>query len=251
MKSLAILSTVGGAGRTTVLAHMATAFSRLQRPVVAIDLDPQNALGVHLGISPGHTDGWALRFLAGEPIGNAALWADGVHVLPFGRVDGATCLHLLEKLSHDSTWLLRQLGNLAVDQRTLALLDAPPLPSPFALQALEAANVVAALIKPDALTLRLIDQFDALHADIPAAPLIFNCNDPASELGSAVYDIVRDRFAARCVPEVIHTDSAVAEALAADASLFDYAPHSQAAHDMHGLSRWLLARIDAATEVPV
>jgi hypothetical protein len=43
---------------------------------------------------------------------------------------------------------------------------------------------------------------------------------------------------------VIHQDEFIREALATQKTLFDYCPHSQAAHDFNLLQVWLKARMN-------
>ena len=50
MKTIAVVSTAGGTGRTTLSAALAVLLARRGRPVVALDFDPQNMLGAHLGL---------------------------------------------------------------------------------------------------------------------------------------------------------------------------------------------------------
>lgn len=51
MTLLAFASPKGGVGKTTVAAHVAALLAQRGHKVIAIDLDPQNALRLHLGVS--------------------------------------------------------------------------------------------------------------------------------------------------------------------------------------------------------
>ncbi|MET5115538.1 cellulose synthase operon protein YhjQ/BcsQ, partial [Burkholderia pseudomallei] len=51
MKRIAIVSTTGGAGRTMLTAALAALLARDGGPVVALAVDPQNLLGVQLGLA--------------------------------------------------------------------------------------------------------------------------------------------------------------------------------------------------------
>ena len=89
MKVVAIVSAKGGVGKTTLTANLATALSRsIAAPVLAVDLDPQNALGLHLGMSPHELRGLSRSTLANQPLALACLpCTPTLHVLPYGALD--------------------------------------------------------------------------------------------------------------------------------------------------------------------
>ena len=56
MVVFSVVSAKGGVGKTTITANMAMALAG-GRNVVAVDLDPQNALRLHLGVPVEEIDG--------------------------------------------------------------------------------------------------------------------------------------------------------------------------------------------------
>ncbi|MCJ7675902.1 MAG: AAA family ATPase, partial [Sedimentisphaerales bacterium] len=52
MRTIAVLNQTGGEGKTTTVANTAAALAAMGSKVVAIDLDPQAHLTIHLGIEP-------------------------------------------------------------------------------------------------------------------------------------------------------------------------------------------------------
>jgi len=52
MRTIAVLNQKGGVGKTTTVANTAAALAAMGSKVVAIDLDPQAHLTIHLGIEP-------------------------------------------------------------------------------------------------------------------------------------------------------------------------------------------------------
>lgn len=50
MPLICFASPTGGTGRTTLAANVARELSRAGARVIALDLDPQNALGFHFGL---------------------------------------------------------------------------------------------------------------------------------------------------------------------------------------------------------
>ncbi len=52
MRTIAVLNQKGGVGKTTTVVNIAAALASSGSKVIAIDLDPQAHLTIHLGIEP-------------------------------------------------------------------------------------------------------------------------------------------------------------------------------------------------------
>lgn len=65
---VAVVSPKGGVGKTTVVANLATALLDGGRPVTVVDLDPQNALRLHLQMSLDESRGIAVQALQDLPL---------------------------------------------------------------------------------------------------------------------------------------------------------------------------------------
>lgn len=63
MRTLAVLNQKGGVGKTTTVANTAAALAAMGHRVVAIDLDPQAHLTIHLGVEPQTVGGGAYHVL--------------------------------------------------------------------------------------------------------------------------------------------------------------------------------------------
>ena len=245
MQTIAIVSAGGGAGRTMLTATLAGLLAARGRKVLAIDLDPRNNLGLHLGLPLDEADGLAPQLLAGGSWHQAAFQnSDGVRVLPFG-VLAPERLPLLEgALLKSPHWLGEQLAHLALDDDTVVLIDTPRLPSQYAQQAIAAAELTLAVLCPDAsapVTARQVEQHAAGHPVYH----VLNQLDATRTLQRDVLQLLREQLGTRVAPYPIHRDQTVPEAVASNRSLTAYAPHGQAAHDCQGLANWLLERLAA------
>src|ERR1700733_8280287 len=85
MTLICFASPKGGVGKTTLAANVAHQLARGGLRVIALDLDPQNALRLHFGVSLQDTDGFTRR-LAGQPDWPSCLRETpcGVSLLPYG-----------------------------------------------------------------------------------------------------------------------------------------------------------------------
>jgi chromosome partitioning protein len=63
MRTIAVLNQKGGVGKTTTVANTAAALAAMGSRVVAIDLDPQAHLTIHLGVEPQSIEGGSYEVL--------------------------------------------------------------------------------------------------------------------------------------------------------------------------------------------
>ncbi|MES2188256.1 MAG: cellulose biosynthesis protein BcsQ [Pseudomonadota bacterium] len=238
MKVVAIVSAKGGVGKTTVTANLATALAYAGHPVVAVDLDPQNALRFHFGFDPHDVEGISRSTLAGVGWRDNCLQSErGVVLLPYGLLNEEDRRHFEQILDADPGWLASHLAELGLPGNTLVLLDTPPGPSVYLRHALTLADMVVVVTLPDAAsyaTLPMMDNLVQSYCDGRPGFLgqyhLINQADTTRQLAADVAQVMRHRFGAKVIG-TIHRDQAVAEALAYDKSVLDYARDSQAAED--------------------
>lgn len=238
-KVFALVSACGGSGRSTVAANLAGMIARRGREVLAVDLDPRNALGLHLGLPLAETDGWAARALRAENWTDAAFRnSDGVRILPFGRLGLDDISALEDRLSGDRGWLRQRLAEISLAPGAVVLIDTPRLPSQLARQAIEAAQLVVNVMHADTASyagLGLVREAAGGRSLVHVA----NQVEATHALQGDVLQLLRHDLEGRMAPPV-HRDLAVPESVAVNVGLAEHAPHSQATHDFQGLASWLL-----------
>ncbi|WP_426305678.1 cellulose biosynthesis protein BcsQ [Acidovorax facilis] len=251
MKVIAIVSAKGGVGKTTLTANLATA---LQREGVAtllvVDIDPQNALGLHFGADPRSLAGVSRASLAGEDWDTVCVQSpSGVHVLPYGVVNESDRVAFERLLDAHPNWLVQQLQGLALPEDAVVLIDTPPGPSVYMQQALSAAQVVVVVSLPDAasyaalaLMQRLVHTYCTPRPDFSETLYVLNQADGARQLSKDITRVMQDNLGERLVG-VVHEDQAVREALAYDQSVLEYDPQGQAADDLRKCARVLAQRL--------
>jgi cellulose synthase operon protein YhjQ len=253
MKTVALVSTVGGAGRTTLAAALAVLLARRGRPVAAVDLDPQNMLGAFLGLDTFAHAGMG-QVMAGraEPWrGNTWRNAEGVLFAPHGETTLAERAAYEARLAAQPRWLAEALDRIDLPPQALALVDTARFPSQQAAQAVQAADLVLCVVPPEpAACATLARRFASLRQTAATVKVVVNRLNPAREMQRDALSLLRAAVGdALQLAHRVHFDAAMPESLARGGWIFDDVPHSQASHDLHGLANWLDAWLDDAVGV--
>lgn len=244
MFKVALISANGGVGKTALTAHLASVIARRGEPVLALDFDPNNLVGLHFGLTPDNHDGLALRAVSGEAWQDAAFRStDGVSFLPFGELNERQRAAFSDELGKDPRWLCRRLEVVNMPHNAITLIDTPRLPSLYSQQAVCTADLIITVVAADASCYAKLPAVQRKLTDmgrIEQAFYLVNFADAARRLHNDITSVMRLDLGDRLLPYFIHHDEAVPESLASNSSLVDYAPHSQAAHDLQGLASWLI-----------
>jgi len=249
---LSIVSAKGGVGKTTLAANLALALSQ-DLSVVAIDLDPQNALRLHLG-GGAHAgiDGVGRASLEGRAW-SSALSASPVprlSVLPYGQLNESDRDAFEVHLSSHPEWLTQGLRGLGLADSDVVVIDTPPGPSLYQQQVLRAAHFVLVVVHADAASYATLPAMEGLlerycvgREGFLGSAYLLNSVNVGSALSRDVIRVVRGGLGDRVLPMVVHQDESVREALAFDQMVLHYAPHSEASSDIAQVVRWLGQRL--------
>ncbi len=247
---IAVVSAKGGVGKTTVSANLAIALSAAGHQVLAIDLDPQNALRLHFGMDPGAPEGLAPTSLAD------GAWSDVVfkfnnntHYLPFGMINEDGRREFERVLDNDDDWLIHNLAALDLPEDMMVIVDTPPGASVYLRQMLRHAHFGLTVVLPDAASYATIPAMESLYrsycserANFICASYLINQTDSMHQLGRDVADAVHLHLRESVIGS-IHYDQAVSEALAFSQTVLDYDQHSQSSHDFILLAKNVAHRL--------
>ncbi|MCA8244011.1 cellulose biosynthesis protein BcsQ [Burkholderia sp. AU32262] len=243
MKTIALTSTTGGAGRTTLAAALAVLLARRGRPVVAVEFDAQNLMGAALGLDTLAEHGLAHGLLGGAEPWHTHTWgnADGVLFVPYGQVDAAGAAACDARLVADPAWLARALHEIALPADGVVLIDTARYPSPQAEQAIRCADLTLVVVPPEpAACAATAARLGALRAGGGDLRIVVNRLNPARDMQRDALAMLRAVAGpASMLEQRIHVDAAVPEALARGSWIFDDAPYSQASHDLNGVANWV------------
>jgi cellulose synthase operon protein YhjQ len=244
MQVIAFISGKGGVGKTTLVSNIGAALAQRKKRVLLVDLDPQNALRLHLGMAPDEIAG-----LAREGISSAGVFDSpfGMQFIPFGQISIAELEEFEKELTAQPEWLSNGLASLSRHAFDFILLDTPPGASVFLQQVLVAAHRAMVVLMPDAASLvtvpkilSLIENYTAERSTFAGASLLINQMPDQNALGHQVRSSLYAQYPALVVPVSIHKDARVAQALAFERPLLEYQPGAKASLDVHYVADWLI-----------
>jgi cellulose synthase operon protein YhjQ len=248
---VAVVAAKGGVGRSTIAANLSVVLSRHGRRVLAVDLDPQNALHLHMGGKPEDLSGLARASVGGASWSDVCVRApSGVDVLPFGRLDETDLLALEQQIAGDPHWLSHRLQRLELPDDTVVILDTPPGISSYLRQALSAASFVVSVMLADAASYatlpqieNLILRYQGMRPGSLESVCIINQVDDTLPLSSESVDLIRNVLGERVIG-LVRADRFVSEALAHGQTVFESSTDSNGRADLMQCAAWMLRRLE-------
>jgi cellulose synthase operon protein YhjQ len=260
---IVVASPKGGVGRTTLVAQLAARITASGKRCLALDLDPQNSLGLHLGGSP------AAWLSASQPSPASLAQSVGIvnpeltghalaeylrtrraHVahVPFGAHDIAQRRRAERELTGDPRKLRARIGTLLPPRCELVLIDTPAGTNAWAESALALADLVLVPLLAEPACLASVPAYESyLRATALLAPpqrihYVVNRWNPTQQLACDVFNVLSDSLPERVFSRSIFDDEQLREALARGE------PHShdegsQAAADFERLSQFVQASL--------
>jgi cellulose synthase operon protein YhjQ len=251
MPLIAFVSPKGGVGKTTLASHVAALLAQRGHRVLAIDLDPQNALRLQFGLPMREEAGFLCDITRRPPWRQAVMeTATGVRVLPHGTVDPLTTLENAHALHAQPELLAGPVREMLADPELIVIADSPPGPNPAMSAILPLADLMVVVLLADAASaaqLPLIASNRWLGRGRLAARageravVVLNQVDLDAPLASAVFDGAVETLGPQLLGAVCR-DDAVAEALGDKRLLLD-ARDGPAAEDMQALTDAIVGRL--------
>jgi len=184
-------------------------------------------------------EGLARSALDNQAWQSACLRADdNTLLLPFGTLTPSEEARLAWHMAEDPHWLAQQLDTLDVPDQGCTYIDTPTGPNPYQRQAVQAADAVLLVMRPDMVGTVLLDQALALAGSRPVA-VVVNALDITRTSQNDAWRRLKAALGERLIPYPVHRDEVVPQAFALNLALPDHAPQSQAMHDLHGVLAWL------------
>ena len=240
----------GGVGKTTLAAHIAAILAHRGHRVLALDLDPQNALRLHLRL-PMREEAGYLNVIDQKPDWRRSRLEtpSGVCVLPFGAAEPRRVLELGAALLDRPDLLAIPVREMLADPALVLIADTPPGPS-------AALNVLTMLVDlgvmvlltdagsasliPQVVSGRIYGRGTLASRMAERTAVLMNQVELDSPLSAAVLDSAVQAFGSRLLGAVCR-DDLLAEALANQQLLTD--GDGGAAEDLLILADAITARL--------
>ncbi|HPB73658.1 MAG TPA: cellulose biosynthesis protein BcsQ [Chromatiaceae bacterium] len=249
ISGVAVVGSHGGVDPTPVTAHLTAGFHQEGWPLLAIDLCPTNTLRLYLGMDKADPAGLVPQWLSGDPWYEAIYRGSmGLDFLPFGEA-GPAIDSFVASLAERPGWLEKDISRLDISKDFRVISNCPRQPYSLFEQGIRIAQTILVVLEPDPLSLVAIPSLlsDLARLGVSENQVLFVLDGYLSsrQLDRDVRNTLHaSRLRSRLSPVVIHQDEFIREALATQKTLFDYCPHSQAAHDFNLLQVWLKARMN-------
>lgn len=202
----------GGAGKTTVAAHLAVAWAESGKSVAVVDIDPQASL----------SSWWAMREEMGIPAPNGAKGKGGLSV---HRVTGWRTANEVEKLARD---------------HDVVVIDSPPHAETEAKIAVRAAHLVVVPLQPSPMDFWATKAtLDLAAGESTAALLVLNRVPPRARLTEAMVAKLND-LGAKVAKAQIGNRVALAAALLEGLGVTEYQRSGLASDEIRALAAEVL-----------
>lgn len=244
MQVIAFISGKGGVGKTTLAVNVAVALAQRKKRVVLIDLDPQNAQRLHLGMDPDEIAG-----LSREGIAPGSMFDSPFEVkfIPFGRVSEGELMDFESEMKKHPSWVSDGINSLKPDAFDFVLIDTPPGPSVYLKQAILAAHRAFIVVLADAASYASIPKIQSIVNEYTNGQpgflglnILINQMPTTGKLAHQVRTAIFADYGDHVVPVAVHKDARVAQALAFERPVLQYEPGCKASLDIQYVADWLL-----------
>jgi chromosome partitioning protein len=248
-KNIAIAASKGGTGKTTTTWNLGFGLALAGARVLMVDCDPQDNLRVIAGqeATTGGSLAAALEGRSAEP----AQLRDGVWVLPSGGRRLAQATSSADGLRAVTSPIKRLVGAAVEGEFDFVLFDCPPEFGRMTSAALSLSDYLLVPCVSTWLGLRSIEhmmEFIDTHArdariEGERAGVVMTFYTTRRAGPEAVRQEAKNLFRGRLFRTVIRERTELDYSQEAHKSVFEYAPHSDAAEDYTSLTRELIRRL--------
>jgi chromosome partitioning protein len=266
MRTIAVLNQKGGVGKTTTVANTAAALAAAGSRVVAIDLDPQAHLTIHLGIEPQSVEAGSYGVLtqAARLEEQILMVRPNLWLLPANiNLVGAES-ELVSVVGRET--ILREALQSSEDKFDYGFIDCAPSLGLLTLNALAAAEEVLIPLQPHFLALQGFGQLlqtielvnRRINPDLTVKGILLCMFDSRASLPNEVKADIEQFLEnargtnsawseARILPTFIRRNIKLAEAPSYGKTIFEYEQNCNGAEDYRKVAEFIHAQFQPAT----
>ncbi len=251
MRSIAFINQKGGVGKTTSTANVGACLALLGKKVLAIDLDPQANLSIHLGIDVHNTELSIYQIINEkrnpyEVLKKTAI--NGLDLIP-SNIDLASAeIELVNTVGRET--IIKFYLNELLHKYDYVLIDCPPSMGLLTVNALTIVKEIFIPLQTEFFALqgvgKLIQTFEIvkkrLNNSLEVTGIIPCMYDSRTKLGNAVLDKIKEYFGDKVFNTNIRKNVKLSESPSHGMPIMIYAPDSNGSHDYKALTNEIIAQ---------
>jgi chromosome partitioning protein len=254
-RTIAIANQKGGVGKTTTVVNLGVVLARMQKKVLAVDLDPQGALSVGLGIDGFGLDKTIYTALTESdlPINRIVYPVKAYLDLIPSNIELASAeMELIAEIRRE--YILRRILEPLRPWYDFILIDCPPSLGLLTVNALCASQEVLIPMQCEYFAMRgirlLLDAIDRIKArlnpDLELGGILATMYSTGTIHAREVLNEIRSVFGDKVFDIVIHKSIRFAEASVASQAIVEYASTHKGAEAYRKLATMLVAQGDSS-----
>ncbi len=206
-KVICIAQQKGGAGKTTLCAHLAVAWAKARKSVAVIDIDPQQSL---------------------------AMWHE-LRAEQLGENDTSLTMEQV------TGWRTRTAVDRLKQEHDVVVIDSPPHAETEAKIAVRAADLVVVPVQPSPMDVWATrPTLDMAASEKTPALLVYNRVPPRAKLTEAILARVKQDFDVKPAKQTVGNRVAFAASLNEGRTSLETAPSSLASREVRALAKEIL-----------
>jgi len=251
MRCIALINQKGGVGKTTSTANLSACLAKLGKTVLAVDMDPQANLSVHLGIEIYNLEKSIYFVMAGQASAEETIVHTGIQRLDILPSDINLAGAEIELVGVPGREMILKEALTPLQSRyDYVLIDCPPSLGLLTLNALTTAREIFIPLQTEFFALhgmsKLLDTFEIvkkrLNHTLEITGIIACMFDTRTRLSHEVFENIKEYFSNKVFETVIRKNVRLAESPSHGKPIISYDSNSHGSEDYMALAREVIAQ---------
>ena len=250
-RTLAIVNQKGGVGKTTSAINLSVALAELEQNTLVVDLDPQGALSVGLGVEGAGLDHTVYTAMTDPEFDiNRVVYPlrPSLDLIPSNIELASAEMELIAEIRRE--YILQRILDPIADRYDFILLDCPPNLGLLTINALTACQQAVIPMQCEYFAMRgirmLLQAIDWIKArvnnDLELGGILVTMYSTGTIHHREVLDELRAVFGPKVFRSIIHKSIRFAEASVASQSIVEYSPDHRGTREYRALAKEIMAQ---------